>query len=88
MGPEAGGECEHCAAHTSAFLCHSQSHLMSPKTSGWKPETGVLSLTGPRWLQVFLQHVTEISLDHCFMSSSSQCETGFNFFLSLFKKEK
>lgn len=54
-----------------------------PKSSGWKPETGALSLPGPHWLQVFLQHVTEISLDHCFMSSSSHCETGFDFFLSL-----
>lgn len=88
LGPEAGVECGCCAAHTSAFLCHSQTHLMSPKSSGWKPETGGLSLPGPHWLQVFLQHVTEISLDHCFMSSSSHCETGFDFFLSLFKKEK
>lgn len=88
MGPDAGVEYGHCAAHISAFLCHSQSHLMSPKSSGWKPETGGLSLTGPHWLQVFLQHVTEISLDRCFLSSSSQYETGFDFFLSLFKKEK
>lgn len=83
LGPEAGVECGCCAAHTSAFLCHSQTHLVSPKSSGWKPETGGLSLPGPYWLQVFLQHVTEISLDHCLMSSSSHCETGFSFFLSL-----
>lgn len=83
LGPEAGVECGCCAAHTSAFFCHSQTHLMSPKSSGWKPETGGLSLPGPHRLQVFLQHVTEVSLDHCFMSSSSHCETGFDFFLSL-----
>lgn len=50
---------------------------MSPKSNGWKPETGALSLTGPHRLQVSLQDVTEISLRCCFMSSFSQCETAF-----------
>lgn len=60
---------------------------MSPKSNGWKPETGALSLTGPHRLQVSLQDVPEISLRCCFMSISSQCETALGFFLSLFKEE-
>lgn len=85
--PKLGVECGHCAAQASAFQCHLQSHLMSPKSNGWKPVTGALSLTRPHRLQVSLQDVPEISLRCCFMSSSSQCETALGFFLSLFKEE-
>lgn len=89
LGPEAGVECGCCAAHTSAFLCHSQTHFMSPKSSSWKPETWGLSLPGPHWLQVFLQHVTEISLDRCLCPAPATVKlASISFFLSLFLKKK